>query len=132
MTENYFRSFLKVPFANADIMQGGKKKHPKVWGGMENRFGAPLSGNANYKYLYGAPTGGTTGHTTPLVKDKYFVGGKKRKRRSHRGGSATSPYLKEFGPGGSIRSHSSSVLQDDFINPNTFHKTFPTIGTTIY
>lgn len=130
--ERYYRSFLKTPFENADLHQGGggKRKH-KVWGGMVNRFGAPLSGNANSKYLFGSPTGGTTGRTTPLVKDKYFVGGRKRKgKRSHRGGS--SPYLQEFGQNGSIRTNSSSKLMDEFINPNTYHKTFPRIGTTIY
>lgn len=139
----YYRTFLKEPFLNADIHQGGSRSAIQC-GGKMNRFGGPLSGNCNPNFLFGCPTGGTdaTSKLVPSVRDKYFVGGKRRKSKRGRGvdtlsdatgpGSIKSPYHFEYGVNGTIRSNSSSKLMDQMINPSTFHMTSPIVGSTIY
>jgi hypothetical protein len=109
MTEAYYRSFLTQPYSNANYLSG-QGKHSRIQhGGKLNRFGAPLSGNANLRYLFGSPTGGTDGI---LVRnnDLYKLGGRKR-RHYH---------------------HGRGTLMDNFINPRTTFHTYPNIGSTIY
>ena len=88
VTEQYYRSFLRQPYqGNAGITGRGTKRPLKRSarhvGSSINRFGAPLSGNANNRFLNGAPTGGQAGTLTPN-NDRYNLGGGRRRKR--RGG----------------------------------------------
>ena len=118
-TEYYYRTFLKQPFHNAIVAltgRGRRRKYHTRRGGYVNRFGATLSGEPNYKYLFGAPTGGNDGIIRPKVADKNTLGGRRRRRKRQ--------YYrkKRFGKG----------IMENFLYPNTHFHTYPAIGTTMY
>lgn len=103
--ESYERSFLRIPYRNANYSNGGRRR--RMRGGRMNRFGGPLSGNPNLRVFRGSPSGGAIGRRSKY-RDPYMLGGR---RCYHRG----------RGP-----------LMDNYINPRTTYHTYPMVGTTIY
>jgi len=110
--ETLYRKFLTIPYATSALKRGGKKRK-RVRGGKVNRFGAPLSGNANIEYLFGAPTGGADGIETPMVRGAEYLGGRRKRVKRGRG--------------------MRRDLTEEFINPAlAYRHTYPPIGTNIY
>lgn len=81
----------------------------RLYGGIRTRFGSTLSGNANPRVMWGSPTGGTEGpRLNPKFYDSYKIGGKRKCKCRGRGS------------------------MDSYINPPTYGRTYPYVGSTIY
>jgi len=87
----------------------------KQYGGKITKMGATQSGNPNPNVMWGSPSGGSDG---ARMSSKFFdsnqLGGMKHKRK-----------------GSKVRRGGMKSM-NQYINPNTFGHTFPTVGTVLY
>jgi hypothetical protein len=126
----YYRSFLRTPYENANFMYGSGNQT----GGLNNRFGGPLSGNPNPNVLFGSPTGGYN-EGAIRNRNQELISGPYQNTITGSGKSKKSSDPRYWGTAGQLYNKSqmgNGPLINNYINPDTLHKTRPLLGSFVF